>query len=165
MFISGDGDFCSQIYGDVFNSFLFSEWSEKKTSEINFYKSLSDFLKHKFPHIHLASDVKTAALVEQLAQSGSFATTHAVIASLSKVADFPNQQIEEFVSIAELNNQVDMGIAKGYAQQHKEAADLRTASSTGRDYENNVFIPIRTTDCGKSLITAPRWSWGYGGAV
>ena len=106
MVISGDGDFCSQIYGDVFNSFLFSEWSEKKTSEINFYKSLSDFLKHKFPHIHLASDVKTAALVEQLAQSGSFATTHAVIASLSKVADFPNQQIEELVSIAELNNQV-----------------------------------------------------------
>ena len=106
MFISGDGDFCSPIDGDVLNAFLLDEWKDKKTSEIHFYKSLSDFLKDKFPQIHLASDVKTASLVEQLAQSGSFATTHAVIASLSKVTDFPVNQIEELVSIAELNNQV-----------------------------------------------------------
>lgn len=106
MFISGDGDFCSPIDGDALNAFLFDEWEEKKASDICFYKSLSDFLKDKFPQIHLASDVKTATLVEQLAQSGSFATTHAVIASLSKVTDFPVHQIEELVSIAELNNQV-----------------------------------------------------------
>lgn len=106
MFISGDGDFCSPIDDDALNAFLLDEWEEKKTSDIHFYKSLSDFLKDKFPHIHLASDVKTATLVEQLAQSGSFATTHAVIASLSKVTDFPAHQIEELVSIAELNNQV-----------------------------------------------------------
>lgn len=106
MFISGDGDFCSPIDSDSLNAFLLDEWEEKKASDIHFYKSLSDFLKDKFPHIHLASDVKTASLVEQLAQSGSFATTHAVIASLNKVTDFPAHQIEELVSIAELNNQV-----------------------------------------------------------
>lgn len=106
MFISGDGDFCSPIDGDTLNAFLIAEWVDKKTSDIHFYKSLSDFLKDKFPQIRLASDVKTASLVEQLAQSGSFATTHALIASLSKVTDFPAHQIEELVSIAELNNQV-----------------------------------------------------------
>lgn len=106
MFISGDSDFCSPIDGDALNAFLFEEWENKKASDIHFYKALSDFLKDKFPQIRLASDVKTASLVEQLAQSGSFATTHAVIASLSKVTDFPAHQIEELVSIAELNNQV-----------------------------------------------------------
>ena len=35
----------------------------------------------------------------------------------------------------------------------------------GENMKNNVFIPIKTTDCGECLITAPRWSWGYGGAV
>ena len=106
VFISGDGDFCSPIDGDALNAFLLDEWESKKTSAIHFYKSLSDFLKDKFPHIHLASDVKTASLVERLAQSSSFATTHAVIASLGKVTDFPTHQVEELVSIAELNNQV-----------------------------------------------------------
>ena len=57
IFISGDGDFSSQIDDNVLNSFLLSEWLEKKESEIYFYKSLSDFLKNKFPQIHLASDV------------------------------------------------------------------------------------------------------------
>lgn len=106
MFISEDGDFCSPIDGDALNAFLLEEWKDKKASDIHFYKSLSDFLKVQFQHIHLATDVKTAGLVEQLAQSGSFATTHAVIASLSKVTDFPAHQVEELVSIAELNNQV-----------------------------------------------------------
>ena len=106
MFISGDGDFCSPIDDDALNAFLLDEWEEKKESDIHFYKSLSDFLKDKYPQIHLASDVKTATLVEQLAQSGSFATTHAIIASLRKVTDFPAHQIEELVRIAELNNQV-----------------------------------------------------------
>lgn len=106
IFISGDGDFCSPIDGDALNAFLLDEWEKKKESDIHFYKSLSGFLKDKFPQIHLASDVKTASLIEQLAQSGSFATTHAVIASLSKVTDFPVHQVEELVNIAELNNQV-----------------------------------------------------------
>ena len=52
-----------------------------------------------------------------------------------------------------------------YFTAKKKAAHLGTASSTGREYEKHVFIPIRTTGCGESLITAPRWSWGCGGAV
>lgn len=104
--ISGDQDYCSAINKDAINQFLLEEWREKKKSQIVFFKSLSAFLKVKIPEIKLNDERQTTKLIEQLAQSGSFATTHAVIASLSKFVDFPQNQVEDLVKIAELNNQV-----------------------------------------------------------
>jgi hypothetical protein len=45
-------------------------------------------------------------LIEQLRNSGSFATTHFVVARLLKHTDFSALQIEELVQIGQSNNQV-----------------------------------------------------------
>lgn len=105
MFVSGDGDYCSPIDDDAFHSFLVEEWKEKKNAAVHFYKGLSVLLKDKFPDIKLASDVKTAGLIEQLAASRSFAITHAVIASLSK-QEFSKEQVNDLIEIPGLNSQV-----------------------------------------------------------
>jgi hypothetical protein len=104
--VSGDGDYSSPFDGSDFNSFLREEWETKKNSHIHFYKSISDFFKLEFPKIKLATDVRISLLIEKLASSVSFATTHAVIGSLAKTADFSKIQAEELIDIAELNNQV-----------------------------------------------------------
>ena len=105
-FISGDGDYCSPVDETALNSFLHDEWREKKKSSIEFYKALPEFFKEKFPDIKLASDVKVNSLIERLSGSGSFATTHSVIASLSAITEFSKPQVEELVEIAKLNSQV-----------------------------------------------------------
>lgn len=106
-FVSGDGDYCSSLDENTIHSFLDKEWREKKKSDIHFFKSLSDFFEEKFPHIHLATDVVTAGLIDRLSKSGSFVTTHSVISSLSKHSEFSKNQVEELTEIAELNSQVN----------------------------------------------------------
>ena len=106
VFISGDGDYCSPTDGSSLNSFLIDEWNEKKGAKVCFFQSLPDFLKAKFPDIKLASDVEVNGLIAHLASSGSFATTHSVIAALSTHAEFSKLQVEELVKITEFNTQV-----------------------------------------------------------
>lgn len=105
-FVSGDGDYASSISPEELNTFLKSEWQQKKNSEICFYKSITDFFKKKFPDIKLASDIKVNKLIEKLAASGSFAMTHVVISELSKQAQFSKIQVEELINILDLNTQV-----------------------------------------------------------
>ncbi len=107
IFISGDGDYCSPIDNNNINSFLSDEWKEKKKSRIEFFKSLSDFLKVKFPHINLTGDVEVNRLIERLSSSESFATTHSVIASLSAYSDFSKSQVEDLSESLDLNSQVN----------------------------------------------------------
>ncbi|ANL47958.1 hypothetical protein AMC87_CH03305 [Rhizobium phaseoli] len=104
--VSGDSDYTAAMDGDKFNTFLDSEWRTKKESSINFYKSLQDFFKVNYPQIKLASDVKKGALIDSLAKSGSFATTHLVIDKLRQINDFSPSQVEQLIQIAEMNNQV-----------------------------------------------------------
>lgn len=104
--VSKDRDYKSALGKGQVSSFLASEWRKDKNGTIYFYESLTDFFQDKFPHIKLAADVKNKALIEQLARSGSFATTHVVVGALLKQTAFTTEQAEELVSIAQLNNQV-----------------------------------------------------------
>lgn len=104
--VSGDGDFASELDGDKLKSVLDQEWREKKHSEAFFYRSLSQFFKRKFPQITLASEVATDLLIADLARSSSFATTHGIIAQLSREAEPSLSQTEVLLRIALNNSQV-----------------------------------------------------------
>lgn len=137
VFISGDGDYCSPVDESALNSFLIDEWKSRKKSEVEFFRSLPDFLKAKFPHINLSSDVKVNGLIERLASSGSFATTHSVIASLSAHTEFSKPQVEDLVEIADLNSQVywiigDKDVRSFYKRVLDKYGDTMEAESRGK---------------------------------
>ncbi len=104
-FISADGDYMSQM-SDEFNPFLRKEWKERKASDIIFYKNLVAFLNNHVKDIHLKVEHEKQELIKKLSESGSFITTHGIIAMLNKHTDWTNAQIEELCAIAENNNQV-----------------------------------------------------------
>jgi predicted nucleic acid-binding protein len=104
--VSGDVDYRDGETAN-FNTYLASEWSEKKKSNIIFYTSMSAFLKENFPQVHLASDVAVNQLIDRLSASTSYATTHALIAKLSKIDAFSELQAAQLIDAAELNNQVN----------------------------------------------------------
>jgi hypothetical protein len=94
-FVSGDTDYTSSIETERFNPFLEKEWLSKKDgASIKFYKTIQDFFKINYPEIRLASDVKKITVIESLATSGSFYTTHLVIAKLHEIEDFSPAQAD-----------------------------------------------------------------------
>ncbi|MBP2459566.1 MULTISPECIES: PIN domain-containing protein [unclassified Rhizobium] len=103
--VSGDVDYRDDDTAN-FNTYLAAEWAERKGSSVIFYTSMSAFLKDNFPQVHLASDVAVNSLIARLSASGSYATTHALIAKLSKTDAFSELQAAQLVEAAELNNQV-----------------------------------------------------------
>jgi hypothetical protein len=105
--VSIDGDYRSPMNEAEPHEFLRREWKETFEADLKFHRTLSGFFKDKLPGVKLASDVKIASLVERLASSGSFATTHAVIAKLSQVSEFSIPQVEGLVEALELNSQVN----------------------------------------------------------
>lgn len=105
-FVSGDSDYASTVNPDSINAFLNTEWKEKKKSSIHFYKTITEFFKKNYPDIKLATDIKINKLIEQLAASWSFATTHSVIADLSKQTEFSKAQVEEIINVLDHNSQV-----------------------------------------------------------
>ena len=59
-----------------------------------------------YPDINLATESEKDSLIEQLSSSGSFATTHSVVAGLSKYNGYSEKQAEDLVNALLLNNQV-----------------------------------------------------------
>jgi len=104
--ISDDKDFRSAIDDTQFSQFLTDEWSQKKKSALHYYNKLSTFFAEYYPNIRLATEKEIDRLIEQLAASGSFATTHTVIAKLASYTEFTNDQINQIVSAIISNRQV-----------------------------------------------------------
>lgn len=105
-FVTDDNDFTSPLEPNAFNVFLSEEWSELKDSNLIFYKSLSPFFKEHFPEISLASELEKDIMIRDLANSGSFAETHAIIAKLRQYTDFSMSQVNAIVQAAISNNQI-----------------------------------------------------------
>lgn len=117
--VSGDSDYASPFIESEASSFLRSEWAARKNSTLHFYRNISDFFRDKFPKIKIASDVRTMRLIEGLAASGSFSTTHLMIGQLGTVDEFSISQAEELVDILCANTQVswiieDADVSKFY---------------------------------------------------
>lgn len=107
-FVSGDGDYAAAMDPYKFNPFLDKEWISKKGgSSIIFYKFISDFFKVAHLDIKLAGDVKkNEPLIEALAKSSTFATTHLIVEKLNEIVDFSPAQVEQLIQIAQKNTQV-----------------------------------------------------------
>lgn len=105
-FISSDKDYKSIMSNDDFNPFLREEWKENKGSEIVFYKNLISFLSEHIKNIKLKTEEEKEDLIDDLAESCNFMTTHGIIAMLKKHTGWTEEQIEKLCQIAEDNTQV-----------------------------------------------------------
>ncbi len=112
-FLSADKDYASIFNDKQFHPFLAQEWEKTKSSHVVFFKSLGEFLKLHFKDIALQVETEKDELIEKLACSRSFATTHAVIKELSAFSDWSERQIQDMCSAAVHNHQIFWILADG----------------------------------------------------
>lgn len=103
--ISADGDFYSAIDEDRVHPFLQDEWRERKNSEVQVYRTLSAFLGEHFDGVAFSFDKEKDGLIDELAETGSFASSHAIIAKLETHGYFSLKEVERIMEAAEANNQ------------------------------------------------------------
>ncbi|MEM9716341.1 MAG: PIN domain-containing protein [Pseudomonadota bacterium] len=140
--VSRDTDFESDLSPGELKQFLKDEWnSKKKMSEICLFKSLSSYFKVRHPKIELSLEARKRELLEQLRNSGSFATTHQVIASLSEIDYFTRGQIGKLFEILLENSQVG-----------KIAMDADVRNFYARFIEDWWFIPTATQETACELL-------------
>ncbi|BDD89183.1 PIN domain-containing protein [Desulfofustis limnaeus] len=106
--ISEDGDFYSVLDDKVINPFLEEEWRSSKNSGIRVYRTLSEFMTEHFDGVALSFDQEKRALIDDLAESGSFARTHSLIARLNQYGYFSLEEARLILDAAASNGQVGM---------------------------------------------------------
>ena len=104
--VSGDTDYAAVLANDKVNPALELEWISKKKSALRFYKNLQDFLHTNYADIKLAYEAGRLALIEELAKSRSFISTHLAINRLRRLDEFSPAQVEQLINIAATNTQV-----------------------------------------------------------
>ena len=104
--VSEDVDFSSPLDTERLSDFLSEEWASRKKSTAVLYKRLSQFLSIKFPEAKVAVEFEKDILIYELADSGSFAKTHQVIAELSSFDSFSPKQASEIADAYITNAQV-----------------------------------------------------------
>ena len=105
--VADDKDYYSILDEQKPKDFLIDEWGHKNDSDAFFYRRLSQFFKDHYPDIQLASELEKELAIRSLAESSSFAATHAAIATLSSYTEFTQAQVSELVEPALTNNQVN----------------------------------------------------------
>lgn len=105
-FISADKDYRSLVSDENMNPFLLKEWEDKKGSKVYFYSTLVGFLNAHVNEIQLKAETDKQKLIDKLYESGSFASTHGIIASLKQYSGWTEQQVERICSALVDNNQV-----------------------------------------------------------
>lgn len=103
--ISEDGDFYSALDENRPHPFLKHEWNNKKQADLFVYRTLSSFLKEHFDGVAFAYDKNKEALIDNLAESGSFATTHNLITKLEEFGYFSLKEVQRILSAAVSNAQ------------------------------------------------------------
>ncbi len=148
--ISEDGDFYSTLDETAINPFLEEEWREQKQSSVRVYRTLSEFTREHFDGVALSFDQEKKALIDALADSPTFAATHALIANLNKYGYFSLGEARAILDAADRNNQLGMIItdqdisdflAKAVIPHrsnldetaHQEIIDAILADQAGRD--------------------------------
>jgi hypothetical protein len=145
-FVTDDKDYCSALDEEAFCSFLSAEWQEKKKSNIVFYKRMSAFFKERFPDITLATELEKDLLIQDLANSSTFARTHTVIAKLLRYVEFTPMQLNAIVTATLLNSQVRSIIGD---------SDVRQFLSTAVGGNEGV-IEKDTLEALRSLMAPPK---------
>lgn len=80
--VSRDGDYRSALDNTKARSFLSDEWGKKKNGSLILHKDVSTLLAAFNVQIQLATEAAKTDLIERLERSGSYQSTHRVIAEL-----------------------------------------------------------------------------------
>lgn len=103
--ISEDGDYYSTLDENRPHPFLKTEWEKRKKAQFRVYRTLSSFLKEHFDGVAFSYDKNKEALIESLADSGSFAFTHHLIAKLEQFGYFSLKEVQRILAAALSNDQ------------------------------------------------------------
>lgn len=103
--ISEDGDFYSSLNENAPHPFLEEEWEKKKDSKLRVYRTLSAFMSEHFDGVAFSFDRNKEALIDDLAESGSFAQTHQLVAKLEQYSYFSLKEVERILAAAVGNGQ------------------------------------------------------------
>jgi predicted nucleic acid-binding protein len=103
--ISEDGDYYSTLDETRPHPFLAKEWSDTMHGKLFVYRTLSSFLKEHFDGVAFSYDKDKEALIDSLAESGSFAVTHNLIAKLEQFGYFSLKEVQRILAAAVANNQ------------------------------------------------------------
>ena len=103
--ISEDGDYYSALDEARPHPFLAKEWSDTMHGKLLVYRTLSSFLKEHFDGVAFSYDKDKEALIDSLAESGSFAVTHNLIAKLEQFGYFSLKEVQRILAAAVANNQ------------------------------------------------------------
>ncbi len=106
--ISEDEDYYSVLDENRPNPYLKTEWENKKNAELLVYRTLTSFLKEHFDGVAFSYDKNKEALIESLADSGSFAGTHSLIAKLEQFDYFSLKEVQRILAAAVSNGQFGM---------------------------------------------------------
>jgi PIN domain-containing protein len=106
--ITSDSDYLSPLRRMELQEFLEAEWQQVKQSHVEVFENLTTFFQKHYPDIKLSTEVAGELAVAALESSGSFASTHGAIASLSKIGDFSSEQVQRLIDAAFKNDQVGM---------------------------------------------------------
>ncbi len=104
--ISNDGDYESKFNDKKLDSFLEKEWVTLKSSEIFFYKTLTDFTSRHFNGVSFSFDTEKKALLIALASSPAFKVTHSIISELEKYENFSLNEVETVLDACVNNSQI-----------------------------------------------------------
>lgn len=104
--VSEDGDFASAIDPERMSDFLIDEWAANKKAKVLLSKRLSQFLSAKFPEAKVAAELEKEILIKDLANSGTFARTHQLIARLQSFKEFTPKQASDLVDAYITNAQI-----------------------------------------------------------
>lgn len=104
--VSDDSDWQSALAPDEFHSYLNDEWRRDHMADVRYYSRLSLFFQTHFSEVRLAADVEAWSRIQALAESHSFAETHAAVAALSTIREFTDAQVNALARICIENGQV-----------------------------------------------------------
>lgn len=106
--VTKDGDFSSKLNSKTVNPFLSAEWvgAKGEYASVTLYTSLGDYLRAHFPNIQLSEEETKNELIDQLAASSAFASSHEIIEGLQRFSFFTAAQVSRLFGILVQNNQV-----------------------------------------------------------
>jgi hypothetical protein len=104
--VSEDGDFASAIDPERMSDFLIDEWAANKKAKVLLSKRLSQILSAQFPEAKVAAELEKEILIKDLANSGTFARTHQLIARLQSFKEFTPKQASDLVDAYITNAQI-----------------------------------------------------------
>jgi hypothetical protein len=111
LIVSNDGDFKSKLDSAQVSDFLREEWRQKKSATVTLHSTLPDLFRDHYPDIRLLEALekemaRRALAVRSLEGSANFQQTHAAIEVVSRFSDFLPQEVEDLLSAAVSNTQI-----------------------------------------------------------